>query len=90
MKFAITGNLFFPYVSCLERFTLLISWLSIFHNTLNYFLKKFSYCSILLETEPQAIISRCALRSDDLIFGDQTISQVGMSVSLIEKVHETL
>ncbi|VDN58568.1 unnamed protein product [Dracunculus medinensis] len=45
---------------------------------------------ILLETEPQAIISRCALRSDDLIFGDQTISQVGMSVSLIEKVHETL
>uniref|UniRef100_A0A0M3I2Q7 Coatomer subunit zeta n=1 Tax=Ascaris lumbricoides TaxID=6252 RepID=A0A0M3I2Q7_ASCLU len=36
---------------------------------------------VLLETEPQAVIGRCAVRQDELTFGDQSISQVGMSVS---------
>uniref|UniRef100_A0A915CK64 Coatomer subunit zeta n=1 Tax=Parascaris univalens TaxID=6257 RepID=A0A915CK64_PARUN len=35
---------------------------------------------VLLETEPQAVISRCAVRQDELTFGDQSISQVGMSL----------
>ncbi|VDM19296.1 unnamed protein product [Wuchereria bancrofti] len=37
---------------------------------------------VLLETEPQAVVSRCALRTDELTFGDQSISQVGMSVRM--------
>ncbi|CAG9533154.1 unnamed protein product [Cercopithifilaria johnstoni] len=35
---------------------------------------------VLMETEPQAVVSRCALRTDELTFGDQSISQVGMSL----------
>uniref|UniRef100_F1L9U6 Coatomer subunit zeta n=1 Tax=Ascaris suum TaxID=6253 RepID=F1L9U6_ASCSU len=35
---------------------------------------------VLLETEPQAVIGRCAVRQDELTFGDQSISQVGMSL----------
>lgn len=35
---------------------------------------------VLLESEPQAVVSRCALRPDELTFGDQSISQVGMSL----------
>lgn len=36
---------------------------------------------VILETDAQAVVSRCALRPDELAFGDQSISQVGMSVS---------
>ncbi|VDM39229.1 unnamed protein product, partial [Toxocara canis] len=36
---------------------------------------------VLLESEPQAVVSRCAVRQEELAFGDQSISQVGMSVS---------
>ncbi|CAD5211600.1 unnamed protein product [Bursaphelenchus okinawaensis] len=35
---------------------------------------------VVLETDAQAIVSRCALKPDDLAFGDQSISQVGMSL----------
>ncbi|VDN01363.1 unnamed protein product [Thelazia callipaeda] len=37
---------------------------------------------VLMETEPQAVVSRCALRPDEITFGDQSISQVGMSVCM--------
>uniref|UniRef100_A0A183ETT8 Coatomer subunit zeta n=1 Tax=Gongylonema pulchrum TaxID=637853 RepID=A0A183ETT8_9BILA len=33
---------------------------------------------VLMETEPQAVVNRCALRPDELTFGDQSISQVGI------------
>uniref|UniRef100_A0A1I7SVV5 Coatomer subunit zeta n=2 Tax=Bursaphelenchus xylophilus TaxID=6326 RepID=A0A1I7SVV5_BURXY len=35
---------------------------------------------VVLETDAQAIVSRCALKPDELAFGDQSISQVGMSL----------
>ncbi|KAI1720242.1 clathrin adaptor complex small chain domain-containing protein [Ditylenchus destructor] len=35
---------------------------------------------IILETDPQAIVNRCSVRPDELAFGDQSISQVGMSL----------
>lgn len=38
-------------------------------------------CSVVLETEPSAVVSRCALKADEITFGDQSISSVGMSVS---------
>lgn len=36
---------------------------------------------IVLETDAQALVQRCALRPDEIAFGDQSLSQVGMSVS---------
>lgn len=42
----------------------------------------FCIYSVLMETEPQAVVNRCALRTDELTFGDQSISQVGMSVRM--------
>lgn len=38
---------------------------------------------VVLETDAAAIVSRCAFKSDELPFADQSISQVGMSVSKI-------
>ncbi|KAI6226219.1 Origin recognition complex subunit 2 [Aphelenchoides fujianensis] len=35
---------------------------------------------VILETEPTAIVGRCALKADEIAFGDQSISQVGMSL----------
>ncbi|KAI6184443.1 Coatomer subunit zeta [Aphelenchoides bicaudatus] len=35
---------------------------------------------VILETDPAAIVSRCALKADEMTFGDQSISQVGMSL----------
>uniref|UniRef100_A0A0N4Z0M6 Coatomer subunit zeta n=1 Tax=Parastrongyloides trichosuri TaxID=131310 RepID=A0A0N4Z0M6_PARTI len=35
---------------------------------------------IILETDANQIVNRCALRPDDLAFGDQSLSQVGMSI----------
>ncbi|KAK0425607.1 hypothetical protein QR680_009286 [Steinernema hermaphroditum] len=35
---------------------------------------------IVLETDPQAVVSRCALRPDEIAFGDQSISEVGKSL----------
>ncbi|MFH4982976.1 hypothetical protein AB6A40_009685 [Gnathostoma spinigerum] len=35
---------------------------------------------VIMETEAQAVVSRCALRPDEIAFGDQSISQVGMSL----------
>uniref|UniRef100_A0A1I7ZJT4 Coatomer subunit zeta n=1 Tax=Steinernema glaseri TaxID=37863 RepID=A0A1I7ZJT4_9BILA len=34
---------------------------------------------IVLETDAQAVVSRCALRPDDIAFGDQSLSEVGKS-----------
>uniref|UniRef100_A0A914V8U8 Coatomer subunit zeta n=1 Tax=Plectus sambesii TaxID=2011161 RepID=A0A914V8U8_9BILA len=35
---------------------------------------------VVLETDAASVVSRCLLRPDDLAFGDQSISQVGMSL----------
>ncbi|VDO89754.1 unnamed protein product [Haemonchus placei] len=35
---------------------------------------------IILETDPQSVVSRCALKADEISFSDQTFSQVGMSL----------
>ena len=35
---------------------------------------------VILETDAQAVISRCAVKPDEIAFGEQTISQVGMSL----------
>ncbi|KAL3077333.1 hypothetical protein niasHS_013322 [Heterodera schachtii] len=35
---------------------------------------------IILETDPQAVVARCAVKADELAFGEQSISQVGMSL----------
>uniref|UniRef100_A0A915E0G8 Coatomer subunit zeta n=1 Tax=Ditylenchus dipsaci TaxID=166011 RepID=A0A915E0G8_9BILA len=35
---------------------------------------------VILETDAQAIVSRCVVRPDDLAFGDQSVSQLGMSL----------
>ncbi|KAH7701341.1 coatomer zeta subunit [Aphelenchoides avenae] len=35
---------------------------------------------IVLETDGQALVQRCALKPDEIAFGDQSLSQVGMSL----------
>uniref|UniRef100_A0A914CN26 Coatomer subunit zeta n=1 Tax=Acrobeloides nanus TaxID=290746 RepID=A0A914CN26_9BILA len=35
---------------------------------------------VIMETDPQAVVSRCALRPDEMNFGDQSVSQLGMSL----------
>ncbi|VDM57668.1 unnamed protein product [Angiostrongylus costaricensis] len=35
---------------------------------------------IILETDPQSVVARCALKADEISFSDQTFSQVGMSL----------
>jgi hypothetical protein len=35
---------------------------------------------VILETDSAAIVARCALKADEMTFGDQSISQVGMSL----------
>ncbi|KAK5981894.1 hypothetical protein GCK32_012462 [Trichostrongylus colubriformis] len=34
---------------------------------------------IILEADPQSVVSRCALKANEISFSDQTFSQVGMS-----------
>ncbi|CAK5084554.1 unnamed protein product [Meloidogyne enterolobii] len=35
---------------------------------------------VILETDAQAVVARCAFKPDEIGFGEQTISQVGMSL----------
>uniref|UniRef100_A0A914HYE4 Coatomer subunit zeta n=1 Tax=Globodera rostochiensis TaxID=31243 RepID=A0A914HYE4_GLORO len=35
---------------------------------------------VILETDPQSVVARCAVKPDELAFGEQSISQVGMSL----------
>lgn len=42
---------------------------------------------VILETDSAAIFSRCAFKPDEIAFGDQSISQVGMSVSIFCCLH---
>ncbi|EYC30637.1 hypothetical protein Y032_0005g2765 [Ancylostoma ceylanicum] len=35
---------------------------------------------IILETDPQSVVARCALKADEISFSDQTFSQVGISL----------
>jgi hypothetical protein len=39
-----------------------------------------NFIRVILETDAQAVVARCAVKPDEVAFGEQSISQVGMSL----------